>query len=242
MLTLFRNLFAPPRHLILLVAAAWLGATLTGRRAARHNLDGETLSSLVFNSLIAFILGGRLVYAAANLSAFAKSPLSLFYLNTDSFDLLGGLVSALIVALVYGQRHKLPLWNTLDALTPFFATLWVGISLSQLAAGTAYGKPTDLPWAINLWNAKRHPTQIYELIASLLTFGLVWFHKPNLRPGLSFLTFTALTSAASLFLEAFRGDSTLVFDGFRLAQMIAWVILAASFALYEWRLQAPLQQ
>jgi hypothetical protein len=38
--------------------------------------------------------------------------------------------------------------------------------------------------------------------------------------------FAALTAGARLFLEAFRGDSTLIFGGIRFAQLIAWIVLA----------------
>jgi phosphatidylglycerol:prolipoprotein diacylglycerol transferase len=242
MLELFRSLFAPPRHLILLVLAAWLGLTLAEKRAARRNVTAEALNNLAFYGLLAFVLGGRVSYALAHLSAFSQSPLSLFALNPDLFEALGGSIAAVLAALVYGQRQKLSLWNTLDALTPFFAVLAVGIGLSHLAAGTAFGKPTDLPWAIELWNAKRHPSQIYELLASLLTLGLVWFQRPNPRPGLLFLTFAALSSAARLFLEAFRGDSAMFFNGIRSAQVLAWILLTASFALHEWRERSTLEK
>jgi phosphatidylglycerol:prolipoprotein diacylglycerol transferase len=127
---------------------------------------------------------------------------------------------------VYGQRQKLRLWPTLDALTPLFAALGIGVSLLHLAAGTAFGSPTELPWGINLWNATRHPSQIYELIMSLLIFGLIWFRKTNSPGGSDFLLFTALTAGSRLFLEAFRGDSTLIFGGIRLGQVIAWILLA----------------
>jgi phosphatidylglycerol:prolipoprotein diacylglycerol transferase len=226
MINLFRTLFAPPRHLILLVAAMWLGLTLAEKRTERHGISKDALNNIVFYSIIAYILGGRVLFAVSNLSAFTKSPLSLFSINVDLFDPLGALVVALLVGFIYGYRQKLPLWGTLDALTPFFAVLAVGLSLSHLAAGTAFGSPTTLPWGIELWNAKRHPSQIYELIASLAIFGILWFPRSESRPGILFLTFTALTAGSRLFLEAFRGDSTLVFGDYRLAQVVAWAVLA----------------
>jgi phosphatidylglycerol:prolipoprotein diacylglycerol transferase len=117
----------------------------------------------------------------------------------------------------------------LDALTPLFAVLAIGLSLSHLAAGTAFGSPTTLPWGIDLWNATRHPSQIYELIASLIIFELIWFRKTS-PTGFDFLFFAALTAGVRLFLEAYRGDSTLIFGGVRVAQLIAWLVLA--FALF----------
>jgi phosphatidylglycerol:prolipoprotein diacylglycerol transferase len=230
---LFRNLFTPPRHLILLVAAVWLGQSLAEKRAARHQVSAEALGNLIFYGLAAYLLGGRLYYALSHLTAYLKSPLSLFELGVSSFDPLGGGAAALLTLLVYGRRQKLALWNTLDALTPFLAILAIALGLSHLAAGSAYGLPADLLWAISLWNAERHPTQLYEALAALLTFGLAWTLKPAPRPGLLFLTFAALTAGWQLFLGAFRADDVLWLGRFPQGQVLAWIALAVSFWLYE---------
>lgn len=226
MIDLFRSLFAPPRHFILLIAALWIGIALAEKRTERFGVSKDTLNSLTFYSILAYVIGGRVVYALANLSAFAPSPLSLFSPNPDLFDARGAFFNALLIGLIYSKRQNLPFWGTLDALTPIFAVLAIGLSLAHLAAGKAFGSPTDLPWGIELWNAARHPTQIYELIASLIIFSLLWFRRSESSPGLLFLHFTALTAGTRLFLEAFRGDSTLVLNEFRLAQVVAWVVLA----------------
>jgi phosphatidylglycerol:prolipoprotein diacylglycerol transferase len=240
MLTLFRNLFSPPRDLILIMVAIWVGLYLAEKRSARYGASNDDLNNIVFFSLIGFLLGGRILYAFENLSAFAQSPQSLISLNLDLFDPFGGLAMAIIVALVYGQQRALSLWSTLDALTPVFAVFAVGLGLAHLASGSAFGKETTLPWGMKLWGAVRHPSQIYEILASLLILSLLWFQKADTRPGIYFLRLAALTSGARLFLEAFRGDSTLVFGGLRLAQVIAWVVLATSLFLLDRRSRVSL--
>ena len=228
MLTLFRNLFSPPRDLILVVAAIWTGLFLAEKRSARYGISNDDLNNITFFPLLGYILGGRVLFAMENLSAFTQNPKSLISLNLDLFDPIGGMVVALLVALIYGQRRKLSLWPTLDALTPIFAVSALGIGLAHLASGSAFGKETSLPWGMQLWGAIRHPSQVYEILASLSILGLLWFQKADTHPGVHFLTFTALTSSACLFLETFRGDSTLVLGGLRLAQVIAWIALAVS--------------
>lgn len=235
MLTLFRNLFSPPRHMILLVAAAWVGLSLAEKRAERYGISKDELNNITFYGLLAFIIGGRLSFVLQNIATFSKSPAGIFSINPDIFDPIGAIAVAIIVALIYGQRRNLSFWPTLDALTPFFAVLIIGIGLSHLAAGTAFGKETDLPWGIDLWNATRHPTQIYETLASFLIFGLFWFQKQNPRPGILFLIFAALTSASQLFIQAFRGDSALILNSLNQNQFIAWVVLAISFLILEFR-------
>jgi prolipoprotein diacylglyceryltransferase len=233
MIDSFRTLFAPPRHLILIVAALWIGLALAEKRSERHGVPKETLNNLTFYSLLSYIIGGRVLYALVNFPAFAPSPLSLFSPNPDLFDPVASGLSSLLIGYIYGKRQNLSFWNTLDSLTPVFASLAIGLHLSHLAAGTAFGSPTDLPWGIELWNATRHPTQMYELIASLIILGLLWFRKQELSPGLLFLHFIALTAGARLFLEAFHGDSALIFGGFRLAQVAAWVVLAIVLIVKE---------
>lgn len=233
MLTLFRNIFSPPRDLILVMAAIWLGISLAEKRASKHGVSAHDLNNLTFYPLLGYVLGGRILFAIENLSAFAESPLNIFSLNIDLFDPIGALAVAFIVAFVYGQRKEMSLWPTLDALTPFFAIFAVGLALAHLASGSAFGSATSLPWGMDLWGATRHPSQLYALLASLLTFSLLWFQKTDSPPGIYFLTFAALTSGWSLFLEAFRGDSTLVLGGIRSAQIITWIVLALSLLLLD---------
>lgn len=232
MIESFRSIFAPPRHFIILVVAAWLGLVLAEKRAEHHGVSKEQLNNLAFYSLLGFVLGGRVIFVLANFSAFIQSPLSIFSPNPDLFDPLGGLITAILVGYIYGQRQKLPLWGTLDAITPILATLAIGIPLAHLAAGTSFGRPTSLPWGIELWNATRHPTQIYDLLAFLLILALVWFRK-TAPPGILFMTFISLTAGSRLFIEAFHGDSTLIFGGLRLTQVAAWIILVTVFIVSE---------
>jgi len=234
-LSFFQNIFAPPRDLILIILAAWLGLMLSERGARRHHVNLDSLSNMLLIGLSGFILGGRILYILENLVSFTQSPSSLFSLNTSLFDLWGGLAIAGLSALAYGQRIHLPFWESLDALTPFFASLAIGIAFSHLASGTAFGRETNVPWAVDQWGALRHPTQVYEIIASILILALILIQKTNPTSGYEFLSFVAFTSASRLLIEGFRGDSTLVLGGLRAAQIVAWIILFAAFIGLEYK-------
>ena len=225
--------------MILLVIAAWVGLWLAEKRTEHRGISREHLNNLTFYSILGFVIGGRSLFAIQNFPAFAKKPIDLISINPDLFDLPGALAAALIVALIYNQRHNLPTWSVLDALTPLFAIVTIGLGLSQLASGTAFGLPTEIPWAIDLWNDKRHPTQIYQTLASVLIFVLVWAKKPNLIPGMDFLIFASATAGTRLFLSAFRGDDTLILNGMHREQVLAWIALSICFALFESRLKQP---
>jgi hypothetical protein len=66
-----------------------------------------------------------------------------------------------------------------------------------------------------------------------LILSLLWFQKTDSRPGTHFLTFATLISGSYLFLEAFRGDSSLVLGGLRAEQIGAWIALALSLFLLD---------
>ncbi len=233
MLELFRGVFAPPRDLILLIAMGWVGLSVADRRAKRTAIGDKATDALVGAMALAFLVGGRIFYAAAHLSAFLASPASLVSLNVGLFDTWGALASAVVAAAIVLQRKHLPAWQSLDLLAPFFAAVGIGMALSHLASGAAFGRETNLPWAITLWGAQRHPTQLYELAAGCITLIILLSTRLDARPGTAFLLWVALAAGSWLIIEGFRGDSTLVFGGLRLAQIVSWAALAAALVGLE---------
>ncbi len=219
---------------LVLLAGLWIGLTLSERRARRRGEDPGHLYNLVFISLIAGVIGARLSYAATYPNAFTTDPRSLVSLNPGLLDPLAGALIAAAAAAIYLFRKNLPLWSTLDALTPLFAVMGIAIGISHFASGSAFGIPTQVPWGIQLWGATRHPTQIYEIMLAVFTLIVIMFLDRtswSLTPGNIFLSFISLSAVARLFLEGYRGDSILLDSGFRIAQIISWLVLAACLVL-----------
>jgi phosphatidylglycerol:prolipoprotein diacylglycerol transferase len=219
----------PPLSLLL---AFWFGLSLAEKFAPKRGVSVNTLYNLTFTGLVSGLIGARLGYVFQYPNAFLESPLSLVSLNPGLLDPFAGFAVGLIGMFIYGQRAKLMFQNTLDALTPLLAVMAVGFAVAHIASGEAFGAETTLPWGINLWGVTRHPTQFYELIATILTLALlgVWSKIPDAPTGRLFLAFVALTAGSRLFLEAFRGDSLVIFGGLRSTQIIAWLVLAATLA------------
>ena len=236
MIAAFQNLFPEPRGMILVIASVWIGLSLAERRASLNQISKDDLNSLTFACLLGYIIGGRVFYIGAHIREFAQSPLSVFSPNPSLFDSISAFAVALLIGFIYGQRKKLSLWSTLDALTPLFAALAIGVCLWNLASNAILGKATELPWGMVLRGETRHPVLMYELIASLLTFTLVWFKKHDPRYGILFLTFAAWSASARLALESFRAQSVFIVNGVRLEQVVSWLVLAATFYLLEKRI------
>ena len=224
---------------LVLLIGLWIGLTLSERRAQRRGDNPAHLYNLVFIALIAGVVGARLSYALTYPDAFTANLWSLVSLNPGLLDPFAGALIALAAAAIYIYRKQLPVWATLDALTPLLAVMAIAIGISHFASGSAFGKPTQLPFGIQLWGDVRHPSQIYEIIlASLTLVAILVIDRSSWSriPGNTFLAFIALTAFSRLFLEAFRGDSILIGNGIRAAQLFAWAVLAFCLLLISRRL------
>jgi phosphatidylglycerol:prolipoprotein diacylglycerol transferase len=215
----------------MILGGLWIALSMSERRAVQHGISSKDFYNLIIVSLGMGALGARLIYVIQYPSAFLASPISIFSINPSLFDPFWGALIGLLAGIAFGQRKHLYVWSTLDVLTPGLAVMSVAINLSHLASGAAFGKPTQLPWGIYLWGEARHPSQVYETFFASLILAIVLFvekKSTSWASGVLFWAFIGMTAASRLFLEAFRGDSTLILGSLRQDQLLAWIVLAAS--------------
>lgn len=221
---------------LLLLLGVWLGTLMSERVARQNQLSASAVSNMIFYALIGGILGARLGYVLRFLELYIQSPLGIIALNPNTLSPLEGVVAALLVAFIFGQRNELPLWKTLDVLTPGMAVFMIFIGLTHLASGDAFGAETSLPWGINLWGARRHPTQIYEiLLACIVLYLILRFNASSRFDGFLFLAFSAMTAFSTFTIEAFSGDSMIVLGNIRSAQLMSLTLLVGSLILLHLR-------
>jgi phosphatidylglycerol:prolipoprotein diacylglycerol transferase len=221
----------------------WVALWVAARSAKIVGLRDDDIYNPGFYAAVAGILGARLWYVAVHWAAFVGDPLGIISLNLSTFDSTAGLVIGVLVGIIYAWRKKLPGARWLDALAPGAAAMLAAVSLANLFSGAAYGEPSTLPWAIELWDKERHPTQIYEMLAALviLIVLLVALHR-HLKPGTATLLFLALYSGQRVFLEAFRADSVLLPSGWRAAQLAGLMVLGVSLVILSRRSVADPRQ
>jgi len=215
-----------------LLAGVWIGITLIEKEVARLEMDAGKITNTIFYGLIAGLIGARLGYALQFLPVYLSNPLSLFSLDMNTLSPELGTLIGLIVAFVVGQRYKLSMRPTLDALAPGLAVFMIALGAAHILNGNAYGAPAFLPWSVFLWADYRHPSQIYETVGAIGIF-LVAMRRPfgSQGAGLNFLFVVAASAVARIFLEAFRGDSVIWPGGFRAAQVIGLLVLIISILL-----------
>jgi len=219
---------------LILILGVWLGSWAAERKASLSGISADTLSNMIWISLAAGLVGARIGYVIQHSGAFIADPLSLISPNPGLLDLWSGFIIGLLVGAIYAKHQDMPGWSTLDALTPAFAVIGIAFGFMHLSSGQAYGAETNFGWGIYLWRANRHPSQILEILAATGILIVTWpYRKQSIYqiPGTRFLSFISLSASARLILEIFRGDSSFIPGGIRVAQLAAWGVLALCLTL-----------
>ncbi len=218
---------------IILLLTFWIGTSLTSAFARSFQANADVIENSLMTGLLTGIFGARIGFFLQNPILLTENPLSLFSLTPSMLDKSFGLLVGILTVIIIAQKKHIPMWPTLDSLTPFVIMLFAGIQLANFTNGSAFGLATNLPWGIHLWGARRHPVQLYALILILLLFGWLYrytdgFKKTNMeKSGLLFYVVVAALGIITLFTHSFTAQSP-QFAGIDLWQMAGWIILVVS--------------
>src|SRR5213595_2571488 len=133
---------------VLLAAAYLLGLQFALMRARARALDPQRVMDLGIWIIVSALIGAKLLLLVVDYRQFSGSPRELFGLVRSGGVFYGGLIAALLVAIWYMRRHRMPLWTTTDAFAPGIALGHIVGRLGCLMAGCCFGRPASVPWAI----------------------------------------------------------------------------------------------
>ena len=249
-ITLWDRTFHPILHTygFLLAVGFLVALKLAARRAQKIGVETRMTMDLGLYLLISALIGAKLLLVIVNWEHMQHDPWSLVRSGGVFY---GGLLAAIVTALWYFRKHRLPPWKMADVLAPSVA-LGHGIGrLGCFAAGCCYGKPTDSFLGVTFTSdyahqivavplgLALHPTQLYEAGAEFLIFTfLLWLSTRKRFDGQVFWTYVGLYAAVRFVIELYRGDPRgFVFDGaLSTSQFIGLLMLAMSlFALFVLR-------
>jgi len=226
---------------LILLLSLWIGTWLTSKFAEQLQTNGGAIESAILISLVSGIIGARLGFMLQNPIVFVNKPLSVFSLTPSMLNINFGLLIGALAAFIFAQKKHLPLLPTLDTLSPLMLLLFAGIHLANLANGNEYGLATTLSWGITLWNAVRHPVQLYALI--LIAVLLVWLTLQTrgyqstgfMHSGVLFLIVVAGLGLSGIISYAFIAEKISI-AGIDIRQWISFLVMAGSFFLLYKRL------
>lgn len=218
--------------ILALIVALWLGTAIAEREGKRRGLSGDDAWNAVALAGAVTLIAARLVYVLQNIAVYANDWRGIFSLTPATLSLGYGALFGLVAALAYAQHRKIPLARFADAFAPGALIAVAIIACGQFLSGDAYGARADLPWAIQLYGVPRQPVQLYDALAALIGFVIVWrAARQQWVDGSIALIAVAWYSAARVVIDAFRGDATVLAGGYRTTQVIALGVLIGALWL-----------
>ena len=216
-----------------IVAATWLtGRRWTGRWAFWSDPRGDLVFRVAMWGVLGGIVGARLYHVVTSWSTVDGEWWEPFAVWEGGLGVWGGILGGCLVGAWVVRRAGESIFAFMDAVAP-------GLLLAQAIGRWGnyfnqelFGKPTDLPWALEIDFDNRpapyefeptfHPTFLYESLWSLLGVGVLLLLDRRLRlnpPGL-FCVYVLWYTVGRFGMELLRIDAAHEFLGLRLN---AWV-------------------
>ncbi len=218
-----------------LAVAFVVGMFLAMRAAERDGVNPQFIADLGIVIIIFSIVGARLFYILfCDLRHTIQNPSELLRLRQTGLVFYGGLIVAVSAGIIYTRMKRISVPLVMDIAAPSIAAGQAIGRIGCLMSGCCFGKPTGVPWAVNLphLNHARHPTQIYESLAvSVIFVILVLFRKRKTNHGQVAWLYVVLYAVARFAIEFFRGDNPPVFMGLTLSQVIGVLTLMGAVPL-----------
>ncbi len=201
----------------LLFASGFLIGYYIGENMMKsEGVNPKWIESLFFYIIIATIVGARLGHVFFyGWDYYSQHPEEIIKVWHGGLASHGGAIGILIAMFLHSKyiTKRTMLW-TLDRIVVPTALVAAFIRTGNLMNSEIYGIQTSLPWGFiferNGETVAKHPTQIYEALAYLMSFGILMllYKKTSSknRPGLLMGAFFVLIFMARFFIEFIKED------------------------------------
>ena len=242
---------------LMLMVAFLMGGWLIARQLREAQLREDYAADVVAAAVIGGIIGAKLWYVALT-----GDPGALF--SRGGLVWYGGFIGGALAVMLNGWRLKVPLRWTMQLVAPALAAAYALGRVGCFLVNDDYGRPTDLAWGMRFpeglppstaGNLQQlfgipippgvepstvlavHPTQLYEIIAMLLAFAVLWSLRRRSYPvGWLFGLYLVLAGVERFLVEFVRAKDDRLIGSFTLAQLTSVIILGLGiFLLLRWR-------
>jgi prolipoprotein diacylglyceryl transferase len=220
-----------------------------------ENIGLEKLDTLTIYGIVGIFAGARLGHCLFyDPSYYFSHPLEMLFpiqqTETGGYEFTGylglashgGAIGLIIALILYSRKTKEPILNTVDLIGVVAGLGGCFIRLGNLMNSEIIGFPTNLPWAfvfIREDKLPRHPAQLYEAIAYLIIFILIFYlyktNRPRLQSGFFFGLSISLIFSARFFIEFVKErqvafEETMWFDMGQLLS-IPFIVVGIAFVV-----------
>lgn len=233
-----------------IVVAVWLSER---RWVARGGKAGE-IQDVALWAVPFGIVGARLYHVATDHALYfgpGKSAWNALYVWHGGLGIWGGIAGGALGAYLCARRKGILMGPLADTIAP---TLLVAQAIGRWGNWfnqELYGKPTTLPWGLEIDPAHRvpgyehdttfHPTYLYECVWNIAGFFLiVWLERRfRIGHGRVMALYVMVYTAGRFWIEQLRIDTVELHDvlGLRFNVWTSVVAFVAALAYFLWSLR-----
>ncbi|HHY36096.1 MAG TPA: prolipoprotein diacylglyceryl transferase [Firmicutes bacterium] len=229
---------------LLIATSILIGIAIASREVERQGLDLDQFYNVILVAIPCGLLGARFAYVIFRLDYYGQNLAESFMIWKGGLSIHGAIIGGLLAGYAMARHYRLPFLKLADIAAPCFILGQAIGRWGNYFNQEAYGYPTDLPWAMYIAGAYRHPTFLYESLWNLAVFFFLLRlrRREGLRDGDVFLAYAVGYSIGRFIVEGFRTDSVM-FGPFRAAQLVSIaIIIAAALYRYWWQPRHPGQE
>lgn len=221
-----------------MAALAFTAAGLVLRpELQRRGGRGDVAYALTIAAAIGGIVGARAYWLVEH----AGSVKLTDSLSGSGFTWYGGVIGASAAMLLVARAKHLDPKVLLGASAPALALGYaIGRVGCQLAGDGTYGTASNLPWAMSYPHGevpttqRVHPTPVYETLASLVIFAVLWRLRMRTSPVRLFALYLVLAGIERFLVELIRRNDHVPL-GLTQPQLFAVAMSAGGLVLLAWR-------
>ena len=228
--------------LLVAIAAAVL---ITGLRWTRRGGDWDLIFRVAVWGVASGIVGARLYHVITSWDELPDAWWGPFAIWKGGLGVWGGIGVGCVVGAIVAHRAGASVARLADCVAP---ALLVAQGIGRFGNWwnqELYGKPTDLPWGLEIDLDHRgdfidsetfHPTFLYEALWNFAAAGLLLLieRRFRIRPGGLFALYVLLYSLGRLWVEFLRVDPSHEWAGVRLNAWVAGLTVVLAAAFFVW--------
>jgi len=229
---------------LLFAAAILVGLQIMKWIYAREGKSVDLVDSGFIYAIIGIVVGARLGHCLFYDPAFyLANPMKIFAVWEGGLASHGGGLGVIIALYFYIKKYNLNFLWLLDRIAIPTALFGFFVRMGNLMNSEILGAKTDLPWAIVFSRVDmlpRHPAQLYEALANLSIFIILFFvykKSKELQPGLLFGLFLTLLFSARFLIEFVKERQASYSSDFVLntgqALSIPFLLIGIGFIIYS---------
>ena len=219
---------------ILIALGAMLAIIVSYYRSQKHDLKNDDVLDVAIIALPVGIIGARIYYVIFSWNELYRyNPVQVFNIRGGGLAIHGGLIFGVLAAYLVCRKKRISFLEVADLILSTVALAQSIGRWGNFFNEEAYGRTTNLPWALIVNGQKVHPTFLYESIWCFLLFLFLiyWDNHHRKFRGQIACMYGVFYSFERFFVESLRTDSLMI-GPFRQAMVLSALVFVASIVLY----------